>query len=94
MLFRSKEYLDNKHNLSEILQLFGVNREQVVQLQANFTPKNIADEIIKLSGIANDDRDNLFILEPTAGVGNLINCLSKNKNISDYWHSLRNAIFR
>ena len=62
-----KDYtIDNIFTISEI------TKADIKNFNAFFTPKSEAYELIKLSGIKYNNNKIIDILEPTAGIGNLI----------------------
>lgn len=62
----------NKYTLEALLKIFGIDKQTIVRMQAFFTPPSQVDELIKFSGIVEDSRQEIRILEPTAGVGNVV----------------------
>ncbi|NBX85378.1 MAG: hypothetical protein EBQ95_07215, partial [Gammaproteobacteria bacterium] len=79
-----REALKENKSLDYILRLFNLNKEQIQLLNAFFTPSSYAKYLIELSGIEDDDRENIKILEPTAGIGNLISQLLNLPNCANY----------
>lgn len=75
-----KTMLSKKKTLNEILESFKIPKQEITTFQANFTPESEVDELIKFSGIENDKREKLLVLEPTMGIGNIISKLLKLKN--------------
>jgi len=75
--------LNNGASLNEILQSFNISKTEITTFQANFTPESEVDILINLSGIKDDKRDSISILEPTAGIGNVINGLIHLPNIKN-----------
>jgi hypothetical protein len=68
-----RKMIKQNKTLTEIItKLGGVDKQLITTFQANFTPKSEVDLLINYSGIKDDKRDNLKILEPTAGIGNVI----------------------
>ena len=78
-----EDYFNNNTDnlkIDILLNRLGINREEIVKFQAFFTPQNIAEQLIKYSGLLEDprgnnidnDEDYLRILEGTAGIGNII----------------------
>ena len=68
-----RKMIKQNKSLTEIItKLGGVDKQLITTFQANFTPKSEVDLLINYSGIKEDKRDNLRILEPTAGIGNVI----------------------
>lgn len=63
--------VDRGAGLDEMFKAFNISKAEITQFQANFTPISEIEVIIKNSGIRNDTRDKIFILEPTAGIGNV-----------------------
>ena len=64
--------LVNGDSLNKILDSFKLSKQEITTFQANFTPETEVEKIIEQSGIKNDSREKLMILEPTAGIGNVI----------------------
>ena len=71
-------------SLDDIFKAFGISKSDITTFQANFTPPSQCKKLIDISNIANDTRLNLKILEPTAGIGNIIGELIKLKNASAF----------
>ena len=68
-----RKMINQNKSLTEIItKLGGINKQIITNFQANFTPKSEVDLLINYSGIKDDNREDLKILEPTAGVGNVI----------------------
>ena len=86
MIPKIKDLLNKGKSLNDILKIFDISKQEITNFQANFTPENEVNILIEQSGIKNDTRNKIFILEPTAGIGNvlngLLNCVNKqNFNI-------------
>lgn len=64
--------LKEKASLGNIFKKLGIDSKEITQFQANFTPVSEVQQLLKNSGIFNDDREKILILEPTAGIGNVI----------------------
>jgi hypothetical protein len=71
--------------LDKMLEKLGVDKQEITQFQANFTPIKEVDLIIKNSGISSDTRQKLLILEPTAGIGGVVGQLLLEKNKENYF---------
>jgi phospholipid N-methyltransferase len=92
-----KEMLDSGNSLSDILNLFKLPKSEITAFQANFTPIEEVMQIIDQSGIANDTRAQINVLEPTAGIGNVIAkllLLDNNKNMMINSVELHNLFFQ
>ena len=74
-----------KFNLQSILDLLGFSSGVIKQTNSFFTPKENSEKLVELSGIEYDERKRIDILEPTAGIGNIISALLKLDN-SLYFH--------
>ena len=61
-----------------------LSKQYITTFQANFTPYTECVELIKYSGILDNNNAPLRILEPTAGVGNMIIPLLESKNKFNY----------
>lgn len=61
-----------------------LSKQYITTFQANFTPYTECVELIKYSGILDNNNAPLKILEPTAGVGNMIIPLLESKNKFNY----------
>lgn len=61
-----------------------MSKQYITTFQANFTPYTECVELIKYSGILDNNNAPLIILEPTAGVGNMIIPLLESKNKFNY----------
>ena len=80
-----KKALENGKTLAEILGLYDLPKEEITAFQANFTPENEVEAIIEASGLANDKREKIMILEPTMGIGNVINGALKLPNKQNFF---------
>lgn len=80
-----KKLIDKGASLDEMFKAFKIDKQEIVLFQANFTPSSKCDEVIELSGIKNDKRSIIRILEPTAGIGNMISSLLKLNNKSNFF---------
>ena len=76
--------LKNNGTIEDIFKLFKIDKQTITTFQANFTPENEVNEIIKICGISDDKRQNLKILEPTCGIGNVIKKLLTLPNKSNF----------
>lgn len=79
-----KKLINEGKSLKDILDLFNLSKQEITNFQANFTPESEVDILIEQSNIKDDKRDKLFVLEPTAGIGNVINGLLKLPNKSSF----------
>lgn len=79
-----KKLIKKNASLEELFKAFNINKQEIVAFQANFTPADKCDELVRLSGINNDTRPIIRILEPTAGIGNVISSLMKTNNKANY----------
>lgn len=79
-----KKLINEGKSLKDILDIFNLSKQEITNFQANFTPESEVDILIEQSNIKNDKRNKLFILEPTAGIGNVINGLLKLPNKSSF----------
>jgi superfamily II DNA or RNA helicase len=79
-----KKSIKSGKTLNQILNGFNIPKSEITEFQANFTPVNEVKILIEQSGIKNDNREKLYILEPTMGIGNVINELLKNNNKQNY----------
>jgi hypothetical protein len=70
-----KKMLDKGDSLNTILDSFKLSKQEITTFQANFTPESEVNKLIEQSGIKDDKREKLIILEPTSGIGNVINGL-------------------
>jgi superfamily II DNA or RNA helicase len=92
------DVFNNNGTIEDIFKLFKIDKKTITTFQANFTPENEVAQIIKISGIADDKRENLKILEPTCGIGNVIKKLLSLPNKSNFMidgnelHSVFNQI--
>jgi superfamily II DNA or RNA helicase len=71
-------------SLEKIFSTFEITKQDITNFQANFTPPQHVKQLINFSGIENDITQNIKILEPTAGIGNIIGGLIKLKNSSNF----------
>jgi hypothetical protein len=67
--------LVKKNDLENIFSIMQVSRTEVKAYNAFFTPKINVDYLIDLSAIEYDNRKKINVLEPTAGIGNIISGL-------------------
>ena len=82
---KMKTLFNSNASLSDILKSFNIDKQQITNFQANFTTNENIDKIIEMSGIKDDNRTRLFVLEPTSGVGGVISrLLSKCPNKSNF----------
>lgn len=79
-----RKALKEKKPLDYILSLFNFDKETIQKFNAFFTPSDYANYLIELSGIKYDNKENIKILEPTAGIGNLIGQLLTLPNSANY----------
>ena len=80
-----KKLLDKGASLREILESYKLSKEEITTFQANFTPEKEVDFLIKFSGLGEDKRQKLLILEPTSGIGNVISGMLKLPNKSSFF---------
>lgn len=67
-----KNLIKQKASLGDFLELFNISKKDITAFQSNFTPPKEIQLVIDQSGLKDDKRDNIKILEPTAGIGNFI----------------------
>jgi superfamily II DNA or RNA helicase len=67
-----RDLIDKKATIDKFLELFNISKQDITLFQANFTPSNEVEIVIKNSGIQDDTRETIRILEPTAGIGNFV----------------------
>ena len=68
-----RKMIKEEKPLTKILEtLGGIDKKIITTFQANFTPQSEVDILINYSGIKEDNRTDLKILEPTAGIGNVV----------------------
>ena len=79
-----RKLLKDDKSLDEIFESFKIDKTQITRFQANFTPINHVNDLIDLSGIKNDKREKIYILEPTAGIGGVISQLIKLNQHQNY----------
>lgn len=83
--------------VERLFKQFGIDKTVIFKYQANFTPQNSVDQLIEQCGIKNDRRPELKILEPTAGIGNVINGLMQLPNKENFQidcNELNNMFFQ
>jgi hypothetical protein len=78
-----KGLFDKKASLTEILNSFNIDKQQITNFQANFTSGDNIKTIIDMSKIKDDKRDKIMVLEPTSGIGGVITYLLKECNNKD-----------
>jgi hypothetical protein len=69
--------------LNEIFEKYNIDKTIITTFQANFTPQEQVNKLIKLSGIEEDKNPVLYVLEPTAGIGNMLGGLITLPNIQN-----------
>jgi superfamily II DNA or RNA helicase len=79
-----KNLIKKNASLEELFKAFNIDKKEIVAFQANFTPADKCDELVRISGINNDTKPIIRILEPTAGIGNVISSLMKANNKANY----------
>lgn len=79
-----KKMINEGKTLNKILESFNIPKQEITTFQANFTPSSQVKILINEAGIKNDKRQKIFILEPTAGIGNVISELLQNENKQNY----------
>ena len=92
-----RKLIDKKAPISEFLDLFKISKQDITLFQANFTPSSEIDIVIDKCGIKNDQRTNIKILEPTAGIGNFVENLLKLPNQFNFMidcNEFNNAFFQ
>ena len=68
-----RKLIKEEKPLTKILETIGgINKNIITTFQANFTPQSEVELLINYSGIKEDNRTDLKILEPTAGIGNVV----------------------
>jgi len=77
--------LKNKRPLDEIFTIFNIDKKVLTEYQAFFTPENECRYLVEYSGLEKDKRDKIFILEPTAGIGNIITEVLKLNNKQNFF---------
>jgi superfamily II DNA or RNA helicase len=75
-----KKLIKKNAPIGDYMKLFNIGKQDITLFQANFTPSSEINIVIDKSGIKNDKRTNIKILEPTAGVGNFVDNLLKLEN--------------
>ena len=73
-----------KLSLQNVLDLMKIGKSDIKLLNAFFTPKRNSERLIELSQIEFDDNESIDILEPTAGIGNIILALLKLDNSTNF----------
>lgn len=73
-------------NLDKTLKKYLIDpKKTITQFQANFTPDIFCETIVKLSGIEKDTRTKIMVLEPTAGIGNILRPLVSLENRENFF---------
>jgi len=78
-----KEMVDKGASLDKILTLFDIGKTEITTFQANFTPEDEIEDLLHKSKLWEDTRKNLKVLEPTAGIGNIVGGILKLKNANN-----------
>lgn len=68
------------NDFSGLLKALNIDKTYIVNFQAFFTPMEQSSMIVKYSGLENDTRQKIRVLEPTCGTGNIIEGCLKSKN--------------
>jgi len=76
--------LIKKFSLQNVLDLMKIGKNDIKMGNAFFTPKEHSEKLVELSQIEQDKNERIEILEPTAGIGNLILPLLKLNNSSNF----------
>lgn len=72
-------------DLTDFFKTFKIDNRELRDFQAYFTPSSECKKLVEYSGILKDTRNSITILEPTAGIGNIISSLiAKNENSGTY----------
>ena len=82
---KTEQLLKEGLSFADILKSFKISKEEIVKFQANFTPIAECNMIISQSRIAYDTRTKIMVLEPTAGIGNIITELLKVSNVENLY---------
>lgn len=80
-----KKALDRGESLANILGLYNLSKTEITAFQAFFTPEKEVDALIRASGLEEDKREKIMVLEPTMGIGNVINSALKLKNNQNFF---------
>lgn len=75
-----KKLIKKNAPIDEFMKLFNIGKQDITLFQANFTPSSEIKIVIDKSGLKNDKRTNIKILEPTAGIGNFVDNILKLEN--------------
>jgi len=76
--------IQSKASLDKIFNAFNIDKKTITTFQANFTPMNHIKKLLQLSNITNDKTKLIKILEPTAGIGNVVAGLMELSNKQNY----------
>jgi superfamily II DNA or RNA helicase len=89
--------IETSSSLSKIFEVLKIDKAEITQFQANFTPTNEVNFLIENSGIKNDKREKIFVLEPTAGIGGVVGqclLLPNKQNLMIDANEYHNAFFQ
>lgn len=76
--------LSQNASLDKIFEKFGIDKTMITTFQANFTPLEQIRKLIDYSGIKNNKKDKIKILEGTAGIGNVVSGLMELNNKQNF----------
>jgi hypothetical protein len=79
-----RKLLNQNAPLEKIFEKFGIDKTMITTFQANFTPLEQIRKLINLSGIKDDKKDKIKILEGTAGIGNVVSGLMELNNKQNF----------
>jgi len=79
-----RKLLSKNASLDKIFEKFGIDKTMITTFQANFTPLDQIRNLLELSGIKNNKKDKIKILEGTAGIGNVVSGLMELNNKQNF----------
>jgi hypothetical protein len=79
-----RKLLSKNASLDKIFEKFGIDKTMITTFQANFTPLDQIRNLLELSGIKNNKKDKIKILEGTAGIGNVVSGLMELNNRQNF----------
>ena len=79
-----RKLLNKDASLDKIFEKFGIDKTMITTFQANFTPLDQIRNLLELSGIKNNKKDKIKILEGTAGIGNVVSGLMELNNKQNF----------
>lgn len=68
-----KNLINKNASIEKLFSVFNILKQEIKNYNAFFTPKEIVKKLINELGIENNKKNIIKVLEPTCGIGNMIN---------------------